>query len=66
MNIKKFQGKNEEEALKLAKKELGDNVVILNSKKIKAKGLFSFLKKSKFVYPKIGIINYFHLNHQSH
>lgn len=46
MNIKKFQGKNEEEALKLAKKELGDNVVILNSKKIKAKGLFSFLKKS--------------------
>lgn len=46
MNIKKFQGKNEEEALKLAKKELGDNVVILNSKKIKSKGLFSFLKGS--------------------
>lgn len=46
MNIMKFQGKNEDEALKLAKKELGDNVVIFNTKKIKAKGLFSFLKKS--------------------
>lgn len=46
MNIKKFQGKNKDEALKQAQKELGDNVVILNEKKIKSKGFFSFLKGS--------------------
>lgn len=45
MNIKKFQGKNKDEALNLAKKELGD-VVILNTKKIKVKGVIPFIKKS--------------------
>ncbi|MBR4169986.1 MAG: flagellar biosynthesis protein FlhF [Lachnospiraceae bacterium] len=45
MIIKKFQGKTEEEAIALAKKELGDDVTILNSKNVKRKGLFSFLRK---------------------
>ena len=45
MIIKKFQGKTEEEAIALAKKELGNNVTILNVKTVKKKGLFSFLKK---------------------
>lgn len=45
MIIKKFQGKTEEEAVALAKKELGNNVTILNVKTVKKKGLFSFLKK---------------------
>lgn len=45
MIIKKFQGKTEEEAVALAKKELGNNVTILNVKNVKKKGLFSFLKK---------------------
>ncbi len=44
MIIKKFQGKTEEEALEAAKKELGSNVVVLNVKSVKRKGLFSFLK----------------------
>ncbi len=44
MIIKKFQGKTEEEAIETAKKELGQNVVIMNVKTIKKKGLFSFLK----------------------
>ena len=48
MIIKKFQGKNEEEALSLAKKELGDGVVVMNSRKVKPKGLFSFLKSMVF------------------
>lgn len=45
MIIKKFQGKTEEEAIALAKKELGNNVTILNVKNVKKKGLFSFLRK---------------------
>lgn len=45
MIIKKFQGKTEEEAVALAKKELGNNVTILNVKNVKKKGLFSFLRK---------------------
>lgn len=44
MIIKKFQGKTEEEAVKAAKKEMGENVVIMNVKSTKKKGLFSFLK----------------------
>jgi len=43
--IKKFQAKTEEEAVSLAKKELGENVVVMNVKYAKKKGLFSFLKK---------------------
>ncbi len=44
MIIKKFVGKTEEEAVKLAKKELGNNIVIMNVKTVKGKGLFSFLQ----------------------
>lgn len=44
MIIKKFQGKTEEDAVNIAKKELGQNIVIMNVKEIKRKGLFRFLK----------------------
>lgn len=45
MIIKKFQAKNEEEALALAKKELGSEVTMIHSRNVKPKGFFSFLKK---------------------
>lgn len=45
MIIKKFTAKTEEEAVKLAKAELGENIVIMNVKTLPAKGLFGFLKK---------------------
>jgi len=45
--IKKFQGRTEEEAVNTAKKELGSNVVVMNVKNIKKKGLFFFLKPAK-------------------
>jgi len=44
MIIKKFQAKTENEAVELAKKELGSNVVVMNVRSVKRKGLFSFLK----------------------
>lgn len=44
MIIKKFQGKTETDATEQAKKELGPNVVIMNVKNVKRKGLFAFLK----------------------
>lgn len=44
MIIKKFQGKTEAEAVESAKKELGSNVVIMNVRSIKRKGLLGFLK----------------------
>ena len=44
MIIKKFQGKTENEAVEAAKKELGNNVVVMNVKNAKKKGLFSFLR----------------------
>lgn len=40
MIIKKFQGKTENEAAEAAKKELGQNVVIMNVRDVKKKGLF--------------------------
>ena len=43
MIIKKFQGKTEEEASQAAQKELGSNVVIMNVRNVKRKGIFSFL-----------------------
>lgn len=46
MIIKKFQAKTEEEAISVAKKEMGENVVVMSSRNVKPKGLFSFLKKS--------------------
>lgn len=43
MIIKKFQGKTEAEAAEAAKKELGSNMVIMNVRNVKRKGIFSFL-----------------------
>ena len=43
MIIKKFQGKTKEEALNAAYQELGPNVVEMNVRNVKKKGLFSFL-----------------------
>ncbi len=43
MIIKKFQGKTEAEAVDTAKKELGNNVVIMNVRNVKKKGVLSFL-----------------------
>lgn len=43
MIIKKFQGKTEAEASQAAQKELGSNVVIMNVRNVKRKGIFSFL-----------------------
>lgn len=40
MIIKKFQAKTEADAVEAAKKDLGDNVVIMNVKKAKRKGIF--------------------------
>lgn len=45
MIIKKFQGKTEAEATALAKKTLGENVVIMHAKQVKRKGLMRFFKK---------------------
>ena len=47
MTIKKFQGKTEADAIEQAKKELGPNVVIMNVKNVKRKGIFAFLKPQK-------------------
>lgn len=44
MIIKKFQAKTESEAVEAAKKELGNNVVVMNVRSVKKKGIFSFLK----------------------
>lgn len=44
MIIKKFQGKTEAQAVESAKKELGSNVVIMNVRNVKNKGILSFLK----------------------
>lgn len=46
MIIKKFQGKTEEEAIALAKKELGENVVVMNVRTLKPKGMFKWFKSS--------------------
>ena len=45
MIIKKFQGKTEAEAVESAKKELGSNVVLMNVRNVKKKGLFGFLMR---------------------
>ena len=41
MIIKKFQAKTESEAVEAARKELGANVVVMNVRSVKKKGLFS-------------------------
>lgn len=45
MIIKKFQGKTEEEAMSAARREMGENVVLMSARSHKKKGLLSFLKK---------------------
>lgn len=45
MIIKKFTGKDEEQALAQAKKELGDGLVVLSVKKIRRKGLLGLFSK---------------------
>lgn len=47
MIIKKFLGKTEAEAVESAKKELGANIVVMNVRNVKRKGLFDFLKPQK-------------------
>ncbi|MCR5734885.1 MAG: flagellar biosynthesis protein FlhF [Lachnospiraceae bacterium] len=47
MIIKKFEGKTEEEAVALAKKELGNGVVIMNVRNARKKGLFSIFRRAK-------------------
>ena len=44
MIIKKFQGRTEAEAVEAAKKELGENVVIMNVRNVKKKGIFRFFR----------------------
>lgn len=44
MTIDKFQGKTEEEALEKAKQQMGQDLVIMNVRVVKPKGLFGFLK----------------------
>ncbi len=44
MIIKKFQAKTESEAIDAARKELGANVVVMNVRNIKRKGIFAFFK----------------------
>ncbi len=45
MLIKKFQGASEQEALQLAKQELGKDVIITHIKSIKPKGIYRLFKK---------------------
>lgn len=48
MTINKFQGKTKEEAIENAKKEFGENAVIMNVREIKPKGLFGAFKSSTY------------------
>lgn len=50
MIINKFQGKTKDEAIEIAKKEMGPNVVIMNVKEIPAKGLSGMLKLKPGVF----------------
>ena len=45
MTINKFQGNTEEEAIEKAKREMGADVVIMNVRTIKPKGMLSIFKK---------------------
>lgn len=48
MTINKFQGKTKEEAIEKAKAEFGNNVVIMNVKEVKPKGIFKAFKSSTY------------------
>ena len=47
MIIKKYTGKTESEATEIAKKELGDNIVIMNVRPVKKSGFFAIFAPSK-------------------
>ncbi|SEK43949.1 flagellar biosynthesis protein FlhF [Butyrivibrio sp. ob235] len=47
MIIKKFTGKTESDATEIAKKELGDNIVIMNVRPVKKSGFFSIFAPSR-------------------
>lgn len=47
MIIKKFLAKTENEAIEMAKAELGSNAIVMNIKKVQPKGLARFFVKSK-------------------
>ncbi len=47
MIIKKYTGKTESEATEIAKKELGDNIVIMNVRPIKKSGFFAFFAPTR-------------------
>ena len=47
MVIKKFLGKTEQEAVEAAKQELGENIVIMNVRQVKPKGLLSAFKSKQ-------------------
>lgn len=48
MIIKKYHGKTETEAIALAQKELGESVVLMNSKLIRQKGIMKLFKSSYY------------------
>ncbi|MCI9200877.1 MAG: flagellar biosynthesis protein FlhF [Lachnospiraceae bacterium] len=45
MIIKKFQGKTENDAIEAAKKEMGNNIVTMNVRSVKRKGILRFFLK---------------------
>ena len=47
MIIKKYTGKTESEATEIAKKELGENIVIMNVRPVKKSGFFAFFSPPK-------------------
>ena len=47
MILKKYTADTTEKALDLAKKELGEDVILMHSKNVKPSGLFSFFRKSR-------------------
>ena len=48
MTIKKFQGKTKEEAIALAKEEMGSSVVIMNVKEVRQKGFWGIFKSNLY------------------
>lgn len=48
MKLKRFTGKTEFDAMEAVRKELGDEAIIMNTKKVKPKGFFGFLKKHEY------------------
>lgn len=45
MNIKRYLAKDNAEAMQMIKEELGSDAVIINSRRIRPKGIFGFFKK---------------------